>query len=535
MSILARATKAAGIPNLSEDGSFAVSPWFLGMLAQLGVNTRSGTAVTADNALSLPTLFACVRVLSEDVASLPLIVYRRLPGGGKERATDHHLYDVFHDSPNPEMTSFGWRETFMGHLGTWGNAINEIVVDERGRTQVWPLPPQRIEIKWEDGRKAYDYLGNDGIRRRLDASRIFHVPGLSTNGLIGLSPVAVHRETIGEHFATREFGANFYRNMARPATVLSHPANLSTGAIDRLSTQMEQLRGAGNSGKTVVLEEGLTVHEIGIPPEDAQYLETRKFQREDICSMYRMPPHKVGILDHATFSNIEHQSIDYVSGTLRPWLVRIEQAIKMTFLHDEQDIFAEFLVDGLLRGDSKARAESLQIQRNAGVINGDEWREIENMNPIEDGSGKTYWMPVNYQVAGAPEEPVAGEMAEPPMLSVVKSAGEVRCASCGRLWAERAGAPYRFTCVRCKTVNESATRTAEEPDAVSGLKAAIRSLAEPPVVNIPAPIVNVAPATVTVDTGVFSEAIDNLREDLTRPRRRNLIRDDDGRLIAVES
>lgn len=392
----------AAVPNLSEDGTFAVAPWFSWL--GLGGGTKAGVHVSTETALGIVSVYACVRVLAESVASLPLILYRRLPGGGKERATDHELYPTLHDQPNPEMTSFVWRETVMGHLTTWGNSYNEIAFDTFGKMQLWPLNPARVEVKWENGTRVYDYLETSGLRRRLRPGSVFHIPGLSSNGLVGYSPIALHREAIGLYQALQDFGSATMRNQARPAVVMQHPKTVSQGAIDRLTAQMDKLRGSSNAGKTVLLEEGLTIQEIGIPPEDAQYIEGRKFQRTEIAAMFRVPPHMIGDLERATFSNIEHQALEFVVHSLRPWLVRVEQEIKAQLLFGAGDVFAEFLVDGLLRGDSASRAKALQIQRLSGVINADEWREIENLNPIEDGSGKAYWMPENYKVATDPED-----------------------------------------------------------------------------------------------------------------------------------
>lgn len=401
----------AGVPSLSDDGTFLTAP--LSWLPWIqGMNTTAGTSVTEETSLGLPTLFACIRVLAEDVASLPLILYRRR-GDDRERATDHPLYSVFHDVPNPEMSSMVWRETLMTHAAAWGNSFHEITKDGNGRLQLWPIHPSRIEVTLENGQKVFWSL-EDGERRRLRDDSVFHVVGQSFNGYVGLSPIAMHRETIGDHLATRRFGSTFFRNMARPATVMAHPKNLSAGAIERLTAQMEQLKGTGNAGKTVVLEEGLEVKEIGVPPEDAQYVETRKLQREEIAQLYRMPQHKVGILDHATFSNIEHQAIDYVTGTLRPWLVRIEQAIKATFLWDEPDLYVEFLVDALLRGDAKSRAEALSIRWQHGTLTPDQWRRMENEPPLPDGMGDRTYVPVNYTPVVTPELP---EPPTPPAVT----------------------------------------------------------------------------------------------------------------------
>lgn len=459
--IPARATKAAGVPSVSEDGTFITAP-----LSWLPWLVSGPSMVTEEGSLALPTVYACVRVLSEDVASLPLILYRRLPGGGKERATDHPLYNVFHDQPNPEMTSFTWRETLVTHLTTWGNAPNEKVYDALGRLQLWPLQPSKMEYKWENGGRAYYYLGANG-RKRLKDGSVFHVMGQSFNGLVGLSPIALHRATLGEQQSTRTYGRAFYDNMARPATVLTHPKTLSIPAAERLKAQIEELKGARNAGKTVVLEEGLDYKEIGIPPEDAQYIETRNLQRKEAAQLFRMPPHKVGILDDATFSNIEHQAIDYVTGTLRPWLVRIEQAIKTQLLFDEPDLYVEFLVDGLLRGDAESRAKALQIRWQAGTLTPNQWRDLENENALEDGTGDRTYIPVNYKPATAMSaEPAAvEEQADEedtfPALVAVKS---MRCPDDNRLLAKAGPIGTVADCSRCKktwTVTEEGVRAIE--------------------------------------------------------------------------
>jgi HK97 family phage portal protein len=246
---------ASAGPNTSVDGTYSVAPWF----SQLGwgAKTSSGVTVSEDSAMGIVTVYACVRVLAESVASLPLILYRRLDGGGKERAADHQLYPLFHDSPNPEMTSFVWRETVMQHLTTWGNAYNEIYFDQNGDMQLWPMAPNRVEVKWENGARAYYFLSSKGERKELNPARMFHIPGLSANGLVGMPPIALQREALGLYQSLEAYGANTMRNSARPAAVLEHPKTLSPGAIERLATQMDQLRGSGNAGTTVVMEEGL--------------------------------------------------------------------------------------------------------------------------------------------------------------------------------------------------------------------------------------------------------------------------------------
>lgn len=373
---------ASGGPNISWDGTFSVAPLFNSWFGW-GTRTSSGTIISPDAAMGIVTVFACIRVLAETIGTLPLILYRRLPDGGKERAVDHPLYSVFQRRANPDMTPYVWKETSVSHIAGWGNAYSEIAYDGMGRMQLWPVAPPRIQVGFDGTKKVFDYLGPDGSKKRLADGTIFHIPGLGSNGLVGMSPIGLHREALGLQQALQDFGSATMRNMARPAVVMTHPKTLSKGAIERLATQMDELRGAGNAGKTIVMEEGLTLQEIGIPPEDAQYIESRQFQDRQVMRIYRMQPHMVGDLQNATYTNIEHQSIDFTVFTLAPYLVRIEEEASLQLLpEDEQDeYFFEFLIDALLRGDAETRAKALQIQHNEGVLSDNEWRAIENRNP----------------------------------------------------------------------------------------------------------------------------------------------------------
>jgi len=381
--------------------------------ALVGSKAVSGVNVTPAKALQSAAVFACVRVIAETVASLPLPVYRRLQGRGKERAADFYLYPILHDQPNPEMTSFELRETLMGHLCLWGNAYCEIVRDGAGRVrELWPLRPDKMSVKRENGQLVYDYQLPDGQVIRLRQSQVFHIRALSGDGIIGYSPISTVREAIGLALATEEFGARFFGNGTHPGLVVSHPGKLSDQAHKNLKQDLtEKYSGLGKAHRILLLEEGMSVEKIGIPPEDAQFLETRKFQLNEICRIFRVPPHLVGDLERATFSNIEHQSIEFVIHTIRPWLVRWEQAIRRDlFLPSEKSTyFAEFLVDGLLRGDIKSRYDAYAVGRQNGWLSADDIRELENMNPLPDGQGKVYLVPLNMvpadSVSAPPQQP----------------------------------------------------------------------------------------------------------------------------------
>lgn len=358
--------------------------------------TRSGVAVSEQTALRSSAVFACVRILSEAVASLPLPVYRRLSGGGKERDPTHPLYRVLHDQANDEMTAFTFRELLMSHLLLWGNAYAEIEWDGRGEVRaLWPLRPDQTQL-WRNTdteKLEYHVILPDGQMAVLPYERVLHIVGMG-DGLVGYSPIRFAREAIGLSLATEEFGSRFFGDGAHPGGIVEYPDKLKDEAYDRYKKDMrEAYGGLGKSHRLLILEQGLKYTQVGIPPEDAQFLETRKFQLNEIARIYRVPPHLIGDLEHATFSNIEHQSIEYVVHTLRPWLVRWEQAMRMKLFVTERDrslYLAEFVVDGLLRGDIKSRYEAYAIGRQNGWLNADEIRELENMNPQPKGQGKIY-------------------------------------------------------------------------------------------------------------------------------------------------
>lgn len=373
----------------------------------VGWDTATGVDVSPDKSLQVSAVFACVRILAETVASLPLLVYRRLGNDGKTRAPDHYLYSLLHDAPNPEMTSFQFRETMMGHLCTWGNAYAEIEFDQAGRIiALWPLRPDRIMVKRENGRLQYHYrLTKPDAQGRmeaiLDMTQVFHLRGLGSNGIIGYSPIQLHRQAVGLALAAEEFGARFFGNDARPGVILQHPGKLSDEAHRRLRESWESRHGGlDKSHRVAILEEGLSVKEIGLPPGDAQFLETRRFQISEIARIFRIPPHMVGDLERATFSNIEQQSLEFVIYTLWPWLVRWEQEIKRSLLTPAESsmYFVEFLVEGLLRGDVESRYRAYATARQWGWLSANDIRRLENMNPIEGGD--VYLVPLNMIPAG---------------------------------------------------------------------------------------------------------------------------------------
>ena len=423
----------------------------------------TGMGISPEAALNYIAVYQCVRVLSNVFAQLPLKLYRKRADGGREEATDHPLWRTLHKAPNPSMTSFVWRKIAMRHIATWGNHYSEIVRNTFGEIQLWPISPSRIELKWRaDGTKEYTYLGKNGPKVMRPGS-VFHMQGQTTDGLMGYSPVADLRRSLAIAQSAERYARSVFDNNARPAVVLSHPKSLSTEASKRIGTQMDELRGAANAGKTVVLEEGLTVTPIGFPPEDALFLTAQLTQHRLIYGAYGIPPHKVGDLERATFSNIEHQALEFIQDGAMPWLVNAEQEFDVQLIEDD-DVSAAFLVDGYLRGDAKSRAEALAIRWQHGTLSPDEWRAMENENALPDGTGTRTYVPVNYAAvtpAGA-EQPAQEPPDEAfPPLTAIKS---MRCPDDNRLLAKAGPVGTVADCSRCKktwTVTEAGIQAVE--------------------------------------------------------------------------
>jgi HK97 family phage portal protein len=366
--------------------------------------TKAGVSVSEQTAMQMTSVYACVRILSEAVASLPLHVYEQIGDGDRRRVENHPLYRILHDEPNPEMSSFVFRETLMAHLLLWGNAYAQIVRNGRGEVlALYPMLPNKMDVSRnpKTGRLVYTYRRDDeesGNKRRettviLDADSVLHIPGLSFDGLIGYSPIAMAKNAIGMGIAAEEYGSRFFSNGATPSGVLEHPAKLSNP--ERLRDSWNETYGSSrNANRVAVLEEGLTFKQISLPPEQAQFLETRKFQTAEIARIFRVPPHMVGDLEKATFSNIEHQSLEFVKYTLDPWVSRWEQTLCMKLLmpNDKKSLSIQFNVDGLLRGDYQSRMNGYAIGIQNGFMSPNDVRRLENMNLIPDEQGGNLYM-----------------------------------------------------------------------------------------------------------------------------------------------
>ena len=312
-------------------------------------------------------------------------------------AHDHPLYRLLHDEPNPEMSSFVFRETLMTHLLLWGNAYAQII--RNGKNEIvalYPLMPNKMSVdRDESGRLYYTYYrgSDEAIKDKefavtLQPTDVLHIPGLGFDGLVGYSPIAMAKNAIGMAIACEEYGAKFFANGAAPGCVLEHPCTIKDPQRVRKSWQ-STFGGSGNANKIAVLEEGMKYTPIGISPEQAQFLETRKFQINEIARIFRVPPHMVGDLEKSSFSNIEQQSLEFVKYTLDPWVIRWEQSIQRTLLSkDEKAVyFVKFNLEGLLRGDYQSRMNGYAIGRQNGWMSANDIRELENLNriPAEDG------------------------------------------------------------------------------------------------------------------------------------------------------
>ena len=354
--------------------------------------SASGKQVNERTSLQMTAVYSCVRILSEAVASLPLNVYRYTDTGGKEKAIDHSLYRLLHDEPNPEMSSFIFRETLMTHLLLWGNAYAQIIRNGKGEViALYPLMPDRMTVDRDsNGRLYYKYRKSNDDAPTMESgvvslapSDVLHVPGLGFDGLVGYSPIAMAKNAIGLAIAAEEYGSKFYANGAAPSGVLEHPGTLKDPTRVRDSWN-STFGGSSNSHKVAVLEEGMKYTPISISPNEAQFLETRKFQINEIARIFRVPPHMVGDLEKSSFSNIEQQSLEFVKYTLDPWVIRWEQALYRTLLSEEEkkSYFFKFNVEGLLRGDYQSRMQGYATARQNGWMSANDIRELEDLDRI---------------------------------------------------------------------------------------------------------------------------------------------------------
>ena len=382
-----------------------------------GTRTVSGERVNEETAMGLSAWFGAIRAISEDVAKLDLIIYNRLPNGGKERATAHPLFSILHDSPNPDMSSMTFRETILQHALGWGNGYAEIVSNNGGRVSaLWIIDPSSVIVKREPN-LFYEVQPPDSGKVIIPADRMFHIHGLGPDGFTGYNLTRLAREAVGAAIAAQKFGAAFFGNGASAGSVLEHPSKLSDTALTNLRRSWQSRHGgAGKAMGLAILEEGMKYQQYGVPPENAQFIETQQFNVEDVARWFRIPPHKIQHLLRATFANIEHQAIEYVGDTLLPWMKRYEQEVDRKLLGGDRQFFAEHLVDSLLRADTKSRNESHKIAIESGWKSRNEVRIEENKNPLPGLD--VMLVPLNFgpadQLGKKPKAVPPSEPPEPP-------------------------------------------------------------------------------------------------------------------------
>ena len=369
-------------PQASAGGDRSVfgNFWF----EPLGMRSSTGLRVTAGSAMRLSAVYACVRVLAESFAILPFRMYKRKTDGGRDLVTDHWLFQLM-KHPNAWQTPFEWREMLMGHLCLRGNAFCQIVADGRGQIQqLVPIHPDRIKLELLDsGSYRYQVTTLDGKTQILPRGEVWHIRGLSSDGLVGLNPMEMAAEVIGVGLAAQGFGARFFANDARPAGWIEFDGKFTDVEHKKAFRESWQSsQGGSNRGKTAVLEKGFKYHELGINNSDNQFLELFKHTRSEIAGIFRVPPHKIGDLDRATFTNIEQQSLDFINDGMLPWTERWESSMETFLLEDDSEFEIEFDFSNLLRGDMAARSAYYTSNINNGSMTRNEARIAEGRNPL---------------------------------------------------------------------------------------------------------------------------------------------------------
>lgn len=358
--------------------------------------TTAGQKITCENSLQITTVYKCVNKISKTLASLPYNVYQYLPGGGKEKAPDHHLQPVIHTRANRLMTAMEFKRAMKGSYLLWGNAYAQIIRNKLGQViELWPFMPDRMKVERIKGKMIYEYTMSDGSRKIFQEQDVWHLKDFSVDGLLGLSKITQAREGLGLTKATEKFGSRFFGNTAKATGLLRHPGKLTPDARDNLRKSVrEQISGENVLGMYVI-EEGMEWQQISIPPNDAQFLETRNFQAVDICGIFDISPTKIGLLDRATYSNIEHLSIEFATDTILPHAIYWEQKADYELLpeSDRDKYFTKHVLEGLLRGDTTARGEFYNKMFMIGAYSQNDIRELEDKNPFDGGD--EHYVPLN--------------------------------------------------------------------------------------------------------------------------------------------
>jgi HK97 family phage portal protein len=392
----------------TKSTSESPASWFVDWVRG-GENTTAGVHVTPDSSMRLAAVWACVRIRSEDVGKLPCYLYRTLPSSNKELATDHPLFNLILDQPNPYQTAFEFKQLMQSWLDLNGNAYAVKEFDIRGRiTALWPFPPQWVTVLRVPGTYELFYQLNMPGREpeTLPSDGVVHLRGMTLDGFCGLSPIAYHRETIGLAIGAQRYGASFFGNSAQPNGALKVPHILDAPAADKLRADWERkFRGSENANRLAIFDGGMEWVPTGMNNNDAQYLESRKFQNQQIYSLYRIPPHKVGELERSTNNNIEHQGLEYINDCLGTELNRWAQTLKRDLLTDAEKKFYKFEFDtsSLLRGDFASTMAGFAVARNWGIFSVNDCRNQLGLNDVENGD--IFLQPLNMIEAGTVPPP----------------------------------------------------------------------------------------------------------------------------------
>jgi len=381
--------------NLATPEKWLVD-WFAG-----GFESTSGVRVTPATAMTFVAVYSCIDILSRTVGSLPLYLYRRLPEGGKELAKNHPLYQLMRRRPNPEITAMRYRSTLQGHLASWGNAYSYIEWGGNGYPKaLWPLRPDKIQPSRQNGRLTYRYYPSSGDLKTSDsfdipAEFVLHIPGFGYDGVMGYSPITLAREAIGLGMAAEEYDARYFGSGTHPSIIVEHPGRLSPEGYANLENALtDSYSGLGKAHRLMLLEDGMKASPIAIKPEDAQLLETRKFQVNEIARLFHIPPHMIADVEKTTSwgTGIEELNIGFITHTMRPWFVLWEEELCRALLLDreQEEYFFEFDLSQLLRGDTLKQMQAWVMAKRNGIFNADEIRGWANLNPIPDGLGKEY-------------------------------------------------------------------------------------------------------------------------------------------------
>lgn len=373
-------------------------------ISQRNQRSYSDEVITPESALTVPAVLAAITIIAEDTASLPLILYKR-NGKYKNRAFDNIYYRLMHDQPNPEHTSFIFRELLMGHLLAWGNFFGQLIINSAGDVDaIWPLRPDRVTVSRVDGLKVYRYTSYDNKMRIFAQDEVIHIPAFGFDGLIGQSRIALARNSIGFAISAEKFGSKFFANDARPSIAIKYPGHFDL-LTDKGQKEYEAFKiswnqayqGSDNAWKVGLLQDGMDIATIGMPPADIQFVENQKWSLNQLARVFRIPPHMIGDIEKSTSwgTGIEQQEQGYVNHTIRPWTVRIEECLNTQLLlqSDRSQLYYEHLFDALLRGDISTRFNAYVQGLTNGWMSPNEVRARENMNPIADGDG--YRVPLN--------------------------------------------------------------------------------------------------------------------------------------------